>query len=1040
MSELEGKRWWARPPIMRRSRWVLALICVLVCSVSFGLNREGSIRDLRHTAWGPKEGAPDAIQSLAQTNDGYLWMGNGAGLYRFDGLHFEHVELPRSDRVYSPNVYVLFAPSSGGLWLGFTYGGAGFLKDGHLTAFDERDGLPKASVVDFAQDLDGTIWTATWKGVSRLDGSRWRSMGPSDGYTDVMSEQLLVDSEGTLWAASRNKVFFLPRGATTFREAAAQPHPDATRFTPSGLAETFDGAVWFLYNDELLLLHKNKPSGHGRSSGFGTLVDRDGTLWFDRHAKLQRIPHPESLSGPIWNPPEDLTDSFSEKDGVVSGLGYPPILEDKEGNLWFTSFAGLDRLSESNVNRVSPPANSSGPTLPAQPALAAGDQGALWVASTHSALLYLKDGKLERSKDIGFSSAALRADDGTVWFGYTNDLWKNSSGVFEHVSAPENKEARYIWSMTQDAVGRLWMSVQGRGVYRMTNGAWSRPTDIASMRTDTPTILSTDNRGRVWFGYVKGEVAVLDGNNLRNFTGRERLPIGHVTAIYGKRGRVWLGGEFGLALYDRDKFHEVKPQEGYAFNNLTGIIETAQGDLWLNTSTGIACIEASEIRRLTQDPDYRVRARVFDVLDGVEGSSARSLPVPTAIEGTDGRLWFSTTLGLYSIDPKTLHRNLVPPPVFIRSVSVGDATYAPSDGLRLPKRTTSIRIDYVAPSLTMAEKVRYRYKLEGVDAEWQDAQTRRQAFYTNLGPGPHRFHIAAANNDGVWNEVGATLVFDIPPTFVQTRGFIAICLLTAALALWSLMHLRLRRTSARLLARYQTLTDERERIARELHDTLLQSTQALILQFQGAANELAADTSTRQKLRIALDRADKVMEEGRDRVLDLRTSATVFDNLSQALTAVGEELAAIYSIAFTSILEGSQRSLVPQVGDEVYRIEREALLNAFRHSQAKAIELQCIFGASQLRLRVRDDGVGMSSTIAASGAHPGHWGVKGMRERAEKIGGKLDMWSRAGAGTEIEFSISASLAYQQDTLLGAWAILRKWIEQLFQMRRQGANK
>ncbi|MEO8523735.1 MAG: two-component regulator propeller domain-containing protein [Caldimonas sp.] len=1008
-----------KPGLVTKTRRSLGCVpwCVLLvlfcCADASALSKDGAIRDLRYTAWGPKEGSPSAIQSIAQTNDGYLWLANGAGLYRFDGLHFEHVELPHSDRVFSPNIYVLFTPSYGGLWIGFTYGGAGYLKDGHLTVYTESDGLPKGTVFTFAEDADGVVWAGTNTGVARLEDSHWRAMGSTDGYSDIRTYQLMVDSEGTLWAASRSKVLFLRRGARTFQESTVQPAADAltAQFTPLGIAETLDGSIWYLYNDRLLLLHKTKPGGRGRSSGFGARGDRDGNLWFFRHAKLQRLPRPGELAGPSWDPAEDLADSFSEKDGVISGLGYPPMLEDREGNLWFASFAGLCRLSESTVKRMRTTPDSQGLKIPNMPALAAAEQGDLWIGSLQSPLLHLQAGKLERVDDVGFVTAATRTNDGTVWLGSSAGLWRQASGQFVRVPAPENKDAQHIAGIAQDGIGALWISIQRLGVYRLKDGVWTRRGGIASMPPDGALTLATDSKQRVWFGYMKGEVAVLDGDSVRTFSGPSRLSVGHVTAIYGKRGSVWVGGELGLAVFDGSGFRDVKPQDGPAFTNVTGVVETADGDVWLNTSAGIVRIAAAETLRAMRDPLYRVRAQVFDVLDGVEGGSARTLPVPSVVEGTDGRLWFSTSIGLYWIDPKALRRNTTPPPVLIESVSVGDTAYAPQAELRLPHGTTSVRIDYIGLSLTMAEKVRYRYELDGVDGGWQNAQGRRQAFYTNLVPGPHRFQVIASNNDGVWNEAGATLVFDIPPSFVQTRWFIVLCVSGAGLVAWMLVRLRFRQLSARLRERLEARHGERERIARELHDTLLQSTQGLVLHFQAFANGIASDDPSRHTLEKALARADRVLEEGRDRVLDLRVASGSTPDLEQALAAAGQELSHGRTTAFRVFVEGAPREIERSVSEEAYRIGREALLNAFQHANARSIEVQVIFGQDTLRVRVMDDGVGIDTNAVGAGSPPGHWGLKGMQERAKEVGATVDVWSRPGAGTEVELQIPAALAY-----------------------------
>lgn len=880
-------------------------------------------------------------------------------------------------------------------------------------------------MTDFAEDKAGTVWASTSEGLARLEGSHWRAMGPADGYSEGLTTQLLFDSAGTLWTGSFNRVRYLAAGEKMFRELPEQPQQDlqGQTFKPTGLAETKDVAVWFLHGDQLMLPHKNKPSGRGRSSGFGTLVDRDGALWFDRHAKLQREPHPESISGPVWDPPEDLADSLSEKD-VASGLGYPPMLEDSEGSLWFAALNGLCRLAESDVKRFRPP-NEHVLGITTQPAMAAGEQGTLWLGTNHSPLFRLRDNQLTQVDDVGYVSSAVRADDGVVWFGYIHDLWKVTPGGVERLPGPENKENRTITAIAVDAAGRPWISVRRSGAFRFDDGVWTLRGGLAALPPDTPWAIATDSRHRVWFGYDAGTVAALDGSQVSLFTGQSRVPIGRVTAIYGKRGRVWAGGAMGLAVLDGAAFREVKPQEGPAFDNITGIVETADGDVWLESSIGFVRIPAAETHRVAKDANYRVKCQGFDALDGVLGLSPRAAPLPSAIDGTDGRIWFSTTFALYWVDPEALHRKHAPANVLIQAVRAGGKVFPPGSGLRLPSHTTSVQIDYVSPNLTMAEKVRYRYMLDGVDDDWQDVQGRRQAFYPNLAPGTHRFRVIACNSDGVWNESGAVLDFDIPPTFVQTRWFTVLCVVAGGLAIWALVRLQVHLASTRLLARHAALTAERSRIARELHDTLLQSTQSLIVRFQRSANGIPDDSTTRADLEEALDRADQLMEEGRDRVLALRHSTGAAHDLQQAVGAAAKELALGVETSVEVSVEGAARELIQGAKDEAIQVVREALSNAIRHACATSIRVRISYADDAPRILVRDNGVGIEPAILESRSRPGHWGLAGMAERAQQIGAQIDIRNASPRGTSVELTIPAALAYQQLARRWPSAVLRR---------------
>jgi signal transduction histidine kinase len=314
-------------------------------------------------------------------------------------------------------------------------------------------------------------------------------------------------------------------------------------------------------------------------------------------------------------------------------------------------------------------------------------------------------------------------------------------------------------------------------------------------------------------------------------------------------------------------------------------------------------------------------------------------------------------------------------------------------------------------SLARPERVRFRYRLEGFEPQWVEAGTRRQAFFTNLDPGSYRFRVIAANEHGVWNESGAALDILIPPKFVQTRIFVILCALTAVIVLWFAYLMRVRHITARERSRLGERIDERERIARELHDTLLQGIHGLILKFQAATDQIPTDLPARGAMEAALDRADQVLIEGRDRVKDLRSASELADDLPRAIAKAGEQLLQDQTIHFGVIVEGTARPLHPIVNEETLRIACEALANASQHAKASRIEVEVIYERRELRLRFRDDGIGIDNEILSAGGRDGHWGLAGMRERAKKIRGQLEIWSRAGAGTEIELHVPGAMAY-----------------------------
>jgi signal transduction histidine kinase len=422
----------------------------------------------------------------------------------------------------------------------------------------------------------------------------------------------------------------------------------------------------------------------------------------------------------------------------------------------------------------------------------------------------------------------------------------------------------------------------------------------------------------------------------------------------------------------------------------------------------VARIAREELMRTMRDGGATVRYERFDHHDGLQGSAQQLRPQPSLVEGLDGRLWFSTSGGLQWLDPQQLHRNQLAPPVTVKALRVGNRQYRDDHGVvSLPVRTSQVAIDYTAASLTIPERVAFRYRLDTVDDEWVEAGKRREANYANLKPGHYVFRVQAANEQGVWNTEGASVAFDIPPTLAQTRAFLVACGLLALGLIGWLYHFRMRRVAAQIQARLGERLSERERIARELHDTLLQGFQALVLHLHVANQHIPEGAPARQMIERALERADRVLGEGRDRVNGLRARSDRL-NLVHELSAVGEQLAMDHPARYQVRVTGTARELHPVVAEEATRIGHEALVNAFRHAQASEINLGIAYGMRELRVSVRDDGVGID---VASHGSSGRWGLVGIRERAARIKAQVEIRTEPGAGTEVELRVPHRVAY-----------------------------
>jgi signal transduction histidine kinase/ligand-binding sensor domain-containing protein len=920
------------------------------------------------------------------------------------------------------------ATQDGGLWIGLGYGGADFLKDGHITHYVQPDGVPGGTIWDFAIDHDGSVWAATNGGLARFDGLRFQRIGKDQGFSGESAAALFVDRSGTLWAASENALFFLPQGEKHFLKVA-----DLLGKT-SSIAATSDGTLWvsvccggnplqdltthavpieFPPMFDRAKLPKQMVKLQAVTTG---QIDHAGSLWITTESGVFRIPNPEAVSN-------DRTahfngrgfENFTQKDGLTDDAGGGPLIEDRDGNIWVGTNRGLDRFRESNVVAVAPSATRS--------PLVIGPQGDAW--ATARGLPHTKFNRMIHFRGMTATvrpldtapTAGGQGPNGAIWLAGPGSIARYAGGKETRVPYPDKVDKqRDVQAITEDRLGNLWVSFAGEDLLRRTNGVW-KPLGN-HIPGNTAVSVTVGSSGRIWLGYMGKRMALIEGERLTNFSSSDGLQVENVEVIDEHGDNVWVGGEHGLALLKNQHFQSIVPNGDAAFDGVTGIVETANGDLWLNAVPGIFRVPAGEIERVIKEPAYHVHCELFGVLDGLDGSALQLRPIPTLVESSDGRLWFSTTGGIVQIDPNHILRNAVPPSVFVRSMDSGGVPYPISGDTALPPRTTSVHFDYTAPNLSVPERVRYRYKLEGSDTGWQDAGTRREAFYTNLGPGHYRFHVIASNNDGVWNTIGNEIAFTIAPAWYQTLWFLTVCVCVLLLMGWMVYRARLRQLQAQFNRTLVARVDERTRIARELHDTLLQSFQGMTLHFQRARNLLPERTpEAMQTLDKALDGAEQAIVEGRDAIHDLRSPAPTAKMLADEIKEFGEELVAKdphekEPVQFRMVVEGPARVLRPNAHTDIFRIAREAMRNAFIHSQGHLIETEILFTENLFRLRIRDDGKGIDPNLRGRAERTGHWGLRGMRERAERLGGELEVWSEPGAGTEIELRVPASLAYE----------------------------
>jgi signal transduction histidine kinase/ligand-binding sensor domain-containing protein len=988
------------------------------------------LEQFTHTGWGALDNGPTDVLNIAQTSDGWLWLASATGLYRFDGKRFERMDSIDGNALLASTVRTLYAPPEGGLWVGYRLGGGiSHFLNGQVRHYTAAQGLPGGAVTSIVRAADGVIWATARDGLAQLEGERFVAIGAEAGLPPRRARQVLFDRSGRQWLAMQGNVYSRPDTRSAF--APAWPRGDL-----SGLSLAPDGAVWASDVDRYYRLAPAEPDGKQAPRpalrGNGMFYDRDGNMWLFRAGGVERRPagHPGSSGTRQYRPLDRQLDQHdSQQQGQQQGQqqdlngGLPQsFLQDQEGNVWIGTSAGLNRFRRNRLLTLPLNVNFN------HPAIAPGPNGGIWAGDRAGALRTLTAGGEHRDVLPHKVSALYRDPDGVLWAGNDSAVWRlpANGGRAERTALPAEAQSYEVQAMSRAAGGGLWVSVVKAGLYLLKDGQWLRNGGLGELPGPSdqfPTTLAGGDDGALWAGYIRNRVMRISGGEVSSFSLEQGLDVGTVLTLYRHGKHIWAGGERGVAWFDGGRFHPLHGRNGEAFRGVSGVVRTADGDLWLFGMEGLSHIAADQVDQAMRQPGHEADYERFDAHDGLLGAASQLRPMPSLVMSDDGLLWMSSANRINWIDPSRIARNPVPPAVLVQGLAIGERLYAPLPGLELPKSASSLRIDFTSLNLSMPERVRFRYRLDGVDLDWQDPGARRQAFYTNLDAGNYRFRVMAANEDGVWNPQEAQLAFVIPPTFVQTAWFKLLCVVTALVVLSLLYRLRMRQVTLQLRARLEERADERERIARTLHDTFLQSVQGLMLRVQTLHKRLPAGGDASVLVEKILCQADTVLEEGRNQVSGLRSVQLYQNDLQRLFGDLGQQLREQHAAGFALIVTGQPATLAQAAGEHLYHIGREALNNAFRHANAGRIELELGFGADHVTLQVRDDGAGIDEQVLAAGARPGHWGLIGMRERAVKIDAALELWSRPGMGTSVRVTAPAAAVYDQHRRPGA---LRRW--------------
>ncbi|GLQ45918.1 histidine kinase [Dyella lipolytica] len=956
------------------------------------------LSQLQHRAYLSRDGAPASSTAIAQTPDGFLWFATQNGLYRFDGEHFDNSV---TRLLPTTSIFSLYAEPNGDLWIGYTFGGISLLHDGKVSNIPST-ALPGGSVIGFARAADHTLWIATTRGVARQKGDRWETVGPSRGYPGHLP-QWFGKVDGKIYLFDIDTAYVLDERGDQLQPVDFLQGKRDLIGLPAGMA-----------------LEKSYPY-------WASLRDPSGALWFTREDQggITRVRWSDGNSSPASE------EHFDRHDGLT-GQFVLIYFMDRESNVWVATEDGVDRFSVGKFTPVHFASNF--PNDVTNITIAADALGGIWVGSPREYGLYIK-GDQDPVRIAGFGRGADCStvdSHGVVWMPGRSDLETYDGSHVDHVPPPPGtlvddhggQALQACQGIAKDAAGDVWISIVKVGVFKLSKGAWTLNGGLTALPKGPAIRVLSDESGRIWLTYPDNRIAVVDRDHVKLYDTTHGLNVGNVFALDVRGTHAWVTGDNGVAyLSPSGTFTSLVGKGDNTLRGMSGVVETRTGELWLNGPDGVYRIDADEIAKWLKQPGYTPSYELFKQADGINGVPIPIRPGPTMIESTDGRIWVATKQNLSWIDPTHIRRNTIAPDVSINTLASGNSSWPAASVPSLPPSTQGIHIAYTAPSLSMPERVHFRYRLKEVDDEWQDDGGRREVFYTHMQPGNYHFEVVAINEDGIASPQPATLNFTIMPAFYQTPWFrvLMACVLVLALSLIYMLRLRL------VERRYQLLMEERlserERIARDLHDTLLQGMQGMLLQIEVLSR--SRDLSENQQLRITgiEEKMRAVLTEGRDAINELRVATSGYTDLIEKLETIGTD-AAIHSATHFSIrVEGKSRTLRPCACEEVVTIVRESVINAFKHAEAEWVIVSVNYTPKAFIVDVTDNGIGMTEEKIQEQQKVGHWGVAGMRERASQLGGRLIIRGANPQGTTVELTIPGHAAYATRS-----SVIRRWLQ------------
>ena len=986
----------------RRPRgWLLAWIAgIYLVNSACALDPNRGMSQYIHDRWGTDQGfVGGTVYAICQSDDGYLWIGTERGLVRFDGFTFTLIQHPLKDLPPIGPVRGLVSDVEGNLWIRLDGPHLLLYRDGTFEDAFARFDLREAAFTAMSKDNEGRLL---------LSGFSARIFSYQDGKLKIVATAKEVTGTIISVAETRDsKIWMGTRNSGLFRISEGRLSDVSGKLTNqcvNTLLPASNGGLWLgtdagiEYWDGNGVVKLDLPSSMNQLQILTMTKDRDSNVWVGTDHGLVRI---------TWGGVASLDQvNHTQGNAVIA------VYEDRDGDLWY---GGFERLRDGVFSTYSTgeglPSNDIGPVY-------VDPSGRTWFAPLTGGLYWLKDNHVGRvtldglDHDVVYSISGGGTD---VWIG-------RQRGGLTHLTINGNLFAartyiqadglsqNSVYSVHRDRDGTAWAGTVSAGVSRLKDGVFTNYSVANGMASNSINSIVEGSDGTMWFGTQNGITSYANGHWV-NRSALDGLPASNVGTIFEDSKHVlWIATPAGLAFLSGGHIGVPQNLPEPLREQIFGIAEGTRGSLWIATSDHVLRLDRDRLLiGSLEDSDIQSYGTA-DGLRGAEGVRRDRSVVADPL----GRVWIGLSGGIAVTDPRTPASDPAPVKVRVESVSAGGNPIYLKDSSKIAAGTHSITFKYESTNLSAPERVRFRYRLDGSDQGWSDSVAWRQVIYSNLGPGSYRFHVLASNAEGLWNDPETSVLFTIAPSYWQTWWFRALFLSACVLLIFALYRLRMYQLTQSLNARFQERIAERTRIAQELHDTLLQGFLSASMQLDVAEDQIADDSPGKPLVGRVLRMMANVIEEGRNALQGLRSPEAEGSNLETAFSRMRQEFSTEENIGYRVIAQSAARPLRPLIRDEVYRIGREALANAFLHAKAKSIEVELEYAERYLRILVRDDGCGIDPQVLHAG-RGGHWGLPGMRERSEGIGASLKLRSRVGAGTEIELIVPGGIAFERQS-------------------------